>query len=165
MEIVVIVSVLIAIVVFILLLCRMNDMKKDYDLTVEGAVALRKRVEYEDQLLNSRTSIVLTLNGLMAVAAGLTIPCAARLAVAGVIIIVNLLWIPCAVEAHGYIKVLTLQLKRLLKTKGSQAIPIDECIRQEFLANRCRIGTTRFMSIIIPGLLLFGWVVALVLAK
>jgi len=159
MEIVLIVSVLIAIVVFILLLGRMNDMKEHNDLTVESAVALRKRVEYEDQLLNSRTSIVLTLNGLMAVAASLAIPCAARLAVAGVIIIVNLLWIPCPVEAYGYIKVLTLRLK------DSAATPIDERMRQDFLANRFRIGTTRFMSIIIPGLLLFGWVVALVLAK
>lgn len=134
-------------------------MKEDNDLTVESANALRKRVEYEDQLLNSRTSIVLTLNGLMAVAAGLAIPSAARHAVAGVIIIVNLFWIPCAFEAYGYIKVLTLRLK------DSAAIPLDEHMRQEFLANRCRVGTTKFMSIIIPGLLLVGWVVALLLAR
>lgn len=136
-----------------------NDMNEKTDLTVEGAAALRKRVEYEDQLLNSRTSIVLTLNGLMAVAASLTIAGAARLAVAGVIVIVNLLWIPCALEAYGYIRVLTLRLKE------SAVAPIDEQIRQDFLANRFRVGMTRFMSIIIPGLLLVGWIVALVLAR
>ena len=36
------------------------------ELKEEEVIALRKRVEYEDQLLNSRTAIVLTLNGLMA---------------------------------------------------------------------------------------------------
>jgi hypothetical protein len=132
-------------------------MKEDNYLTVESASALRKRVEYEDQLLNSRTSIVLALNGLMAVAASLTDACASRLAVAGVIIIVNLFWIPCAFEAYGYIKMLTIRLK------DSTEIPIDESMRQDFLANRFRIGTTRFMSIIIPGLLLVGWVVAIFL--
>jgi len=132
-------------------------MEKNNDLS--EATVIRKRIEYEDQLLNSRTSVVLTLNGLMAIAASLTIPPAARIAVAGVIIIVDLLWIPCAFEAYGYIKVLTMRLK------DSAAAPIDERIRQDFLTKRFRIGTTRFMSIIIPKLLLLGWGVALILAK
>lgn len=134
-----------------------SDISKENDLTVENADRLRKRVEYEDHLLNSRTTIILTINGLMAVAASLPIPDAVRLALAGVIIFVNLLWIPCALEAHGYIKVLSLRLK------NSSATPIDGRIRQDFLAKKRRVGTTKLMSIIIPMLLLVGWIVAVVL--
>lgn len=61
-------------------------------------------------------------------------------------------------EAYGYIKVLTLRLK------DSELAPIDEQIRQTFLFRRFRVGTTMFMSIIIPGLLLVGWVVAMALS-
>jgi hypothetical protein len=138
---------------------RINDMKEEDDLTVESAGALRKRVEFEDQLLNSRTSIVLTLNGLMAVAVSMSGAFAARLVVAGVIIIVDLLWISCAVDAYRYIKALTAGLR------DSPAAPIDERMRQDLLSNRFRVGTTMFMSIIIPGLLLVGWAVVISLPK
>jgi hypothetical protein len=58
-------------------------------LTEEQTATLRRRVEYEDQLLNSRTGIVLTLNGLMAIAASMSLPVAAQIVTATVIVIVN----------------------------------------------------------------------------
>lgn len=126
-------------------------------LAVEDVVALRKRVEYEDQLLNSRTSIVLTLNGLMAVAVSLSLPAAARALVTLIIIIVNALWIVCSLDAQHYIHSLTARIH------SSGRVPIDENVRSEVQKGRFRIGSTRFMSLIVPSLLLTGWVIGLLL--
>ena len=84
---------------------------------------LRKRVEYEDQLLNSRTSIVLTLNGLMAVAASFSLPSPARLVTAIIIISINLLWIVCSLDAQHFIHSLTMMIQE------SGNAPIDEKVR------------------------------------
>jgi len=91
-------------------------------LTEEQTATLRRRVEYEDQLLNSRTGIVLTLNGLMAIAASMSLPVAARIVTATVIVIVNLLWIVCSIDAQHYIHGLTARINE------SGRAPIDERI-------------------------------------
>jgi ABC-type glucose/galactose transport system permease subunit len=127
-------------------------------LTEEQAVTMRKRVEYEDQLLNSRTGIVLTLNGLMAVAASLSLPVAARIVTATVIIIVNTLWIICSLDAQHYIHGLSARINE------SGLAPIDEKIRKELQSGRFRIGSTRFMSLFIPALLLAGWLLGLLVS-
>ncbi len=127
-------------------------------LTQDEVLALRKRVEYEDQLMNSRTSIVLTLNGLMAVAASFQLPQVAKLLIAIIIIIVNALWIICSLDAQRYIHSLISQIHT------SEFMPIDEKIRVITRNNHFRIGSTRFMSLTIPSLLLVGWVLALLLA-
>ncbi|HUS89308.1 MAG TPA: hypothetical protein VMW91_08090, partial [Desulfosporosinus sp.] len=74
----------------------------DKELSKEDTIALRDRVKYEDQLFNARTTIVLALNGLMAVAASLSLPGGTRLSIALVIIVVNALWILCARETKLY---------------------------------------------------------------
>lgn len=131
----------------------MNEKK----LSAEDVAALRRRVEYEDQLLNSRTSIVLTLNGLMAVAAALSLSGLARLAIAIVIILINLLWIVCALDAQHFIHSL------ISMVRDSDHPPIDERVRKEVQENRLRIGSTCFMSLIVPILLLVSWILGLVL--
>ncbi len=131
----------------------MNEEK----LSAEDVKVLRQRVEYEDQLFNSRTSIVLTLNGLMAIAAGLSLPGPARLATAIVIILINLLWIVCALDAQHFIHSLISIIC------DSSHAPIDERVRKEIQKDRLRIGSTRFMSLIVPILLLTGWISGLVL--
>lgn len=121
-------------------------------LTEEQIASLRKRVEYEDQLLNSRTGIVLTLNGLMAVAASMSLPVAAQVVTAAVIIIINALWILCSLDAQHYIHGLSARINE------SGSAPIDEKIRKELQKGRWyRIGSTRFMSFYVPCLLLTGW--------
>lgn len=126
--------------------------------TAEEVIALRRRVEYEDQLLNSRTAIVLTLNGLMAVAAGLSLPEIARIITAVIIIFVDALWIVCSLDAQHYIHDLTARINL------SEHTPIDETIRGELKKHWFRIGTTFFTSVVIPALLLVGWVLGLLMS-
>ena len=119
---------------------------------------LRKRVEYEDQLLNSRTGIVLTLNGLMAVAASMSLPVSAQIVTAAVIIIINALWIVCSLDAQHYINGLCTRINE------SGSAPIDEKVRKELQEGRYRIGSTRFMSLFVPCLLLAGWLLGFLLS-
>ena len=130
----------------------------DKELSKEDTIALRDRVKYEDQLFNARTTIVLALNGLMAVAASLSLPGGTRLSIALVIIVVNALWILCARETKLYVKEITLRLKQ------SKYLSIDEKIRFEFQEGRRRIRPTNFMCIIVPFLLTVGWILGLILS-
>ncbi len=114
-------------------------------------------MEYEDQLLNSRTAIVLTLNGLMAVAASFSLPAAVRILTAIIIIIVDALWIVCSLDAQHYINTLTKKIHE------SGMPPIDEVVRRDAQQYRLRLSSTRFMSLVIPSLLLAGWVLSLML--
>lgn len=127
----------------------MTDAEK---LTEKEITILQRRVEYEDQLLNSRTGIVLTLNGLMAVAAAMTLPAAARIVTATVIIIVNVLWLVCSLDARDYLRGLHAHINKPDRT------PIDEKIRIELQKGRFRISSTFFMSFWVPFLLLAGWI-------
>ena len=136
-----------------------DEMTDAEQLTQEQVDTLRKRVEYEDQLLNSRTAIVLTLNGLMAIAASMSLPVASRIVTATVIVLVNALWIVCSLDTQHYIHGLTTRIN-----ESGQA-PIDEKIRKELQKRkRYRIGSTRFMSLFVPGLLLAGWLFGLLLS-
>ena len=130
----------------------------DKELSKEDTIALRDRVKYEDQLFNARTTIVLALNGLMAVAASLSLPGGTRLSIALVIIVVNALWILCAHETKLYVKKITLRLQQ------SKHLSIDEKIRFEFQKRRHRIKPTTFMCIIVPSLLTGGWILGLILS-
>lgn len=129
------------------------------NLNENDAATVRERVKYEDQLFNARSTIILTLNGLMAVAASLQLPDGARLAVAIVIIVINILWINVALDAKQYIQELTLRLK------ASDHKPIDEDIRFALQEGKKRISPTNFMCIVVPSLLLAGWILGLVLSK
>ena len=130
----------------------------DKELSKEDTIALRDRVKYEDQLFNARTTIVLALNGLMAVAASLSLPGGTRLSIALVIIVVNALWILCARETKLYVKEITLRLVQ------SKHLSIDEKIRFEFQEDRRSIKPTNFMCIIVPSLLTGGWILGLILS-
>jgi uncharacterized membrane protein len=128
----------------------MNEEKLKKDVE-----ALRERVKDEDQLLISRTSIVLTLNGLMAIATGISLPDYVRLTTAIVIILINVFWIVCALDAQNFIHSL------IGKISESNCVPIDEKVRNETQKNRFRIGSTWFISFIVPLLLLLCWILCL----
>jgi hypothetical protein len=130
----------------------------EYALTKEAAEMFRRRVEYEDVLLNTRTNIVLTLNGLVAVAASFTHSVPIRLSIVVVIIISNILWLWCALDARWFISKLSEELRR------SNEIPADEAFRHKVQEGRLRIGTTRYMSTYLPGLLLVAWAGGLLLS-
>lgn len=133
-----------------------NAREDTKNLAEDDIKRLRQRVEYEDDLLNTRTNIVLTLNGLMAVAASLSLPHPAQLVAPLVIITIDILWIVCAFDARHFIHSLTAVIQ------DSGKAPIDEKLRKTFQTGRFRIGSTRFLSVIIPTLLVIGWVLVLV---
>jgi hypothetical protein len=126
-------------------------------LTKDEAKQFRRRIEYEDKLLNSRTNIVLTLNGLAAVAANFSQSIAVRLCISLVIMTVDALWLVCAVDARWLITKLTERLKQ------SNETPADEVFRYKIQKGRTRISSTRFICIILPILLLLGWIFGLLL--
>lgn len=130
----------------------------------EDAKAVRERVKYEDKLLLSRTSIILTLNGLIAVASGIKMPYEAMLLMIVVLIIANSLWLHFAIDARKYIDGLT-NLLREASIKGIK-IPIDERIRYEIQKTKDakhRIGPTFILAILLPTALLTAWIVILLL--
>ena len=128
--------------------------------TKEDAAAYRKRVEYEDGLLNTRTNNVLTLNGLAAVAVGLPIPATGRVCAVVVIALVDVLWLLCGIEASRFITALTKKLK-----DAQDVAPPDERFRWQFLGDRRGLlPPTKYVAIILPALLLVGWLAAVVLA-
>ena len=118
----------------------------------------RRRVEYEDGLLNARTNLVLTLNGLGAVAVALALPPMARLLIAALMIIIDVCWITCAIDTWRFIRELTLAVK------GVDAKPPDEELRYKMQQSRFRISPTKFVSIIMPLLILFAWIAGLAFA-
>jgi hypothetical protein len=71
-------------------------------------------------------------------------------------IIVDALWIPRALEASRFIGALTRRLK-----ESRDAAPSDEVFRWEIVHRPRRVGTTIFMAVVIPSLLLVGWIVAI----
>lgn len=123
-------------------------------LSKEDAETFRNRIEYEDELLNSRTNIILTMNGLAAVAAGLSLSGPARLSIAIIMISVNVLWIPRALEASKFIGALVGRMK-----ESKSSAPIDEVFRWDLVHRPKRMGTTVFVAVVVPSLLLLGWIV------
>ena len=130
------------------------------ELTREDVLALCKRVQYEDNLLNSRASIVLILNGLMAIAVAATpyLPMEARIAGAILMVAINVFWIPSALRARRYIKALIKLIKE------SPQIPIEEEIRFETLKMRRWNCPINFMCLWVPMLFIAGWVMGILLA-
>ena len=124
-------------------------------LSKDDAERFRRRIEYEDALLNTRTDLVLTINGLAAVAVSLSLPPFIRGIVAVIIIVIDLLWIPRALEASRFISALSGRLK-----ESPDTTPSDEVFRWDVVYRPKRIGTTKFIAVVIPFLLLIGWSIA-----
>lgn len=124
----------------------------DEKLSAEDVAAYRRRVEYEDGLLNSRTNTVLTLNGLGAIAIGLPLSYGSHVSLVLVVIIIDALWLYCAFEASRFITA----FKKEIKAAGDIA-PADERFRYEIFGEHYRLSPTKYVAIIIPALLLTGW--------
>jgi len=122
---------------------------KDYPSERDDIETLRTRAKYEDELLNSRTSIVLVFNGLLAAAANIALfdP---GIAVGGFAFLFNVFWLPCAFQHGSYIGLLSRIIKK------SDHAPIDERVRVKHQKWR-PYGPTGFMTIIMPIFLTVGW--------
>jgi len=125
---------------------------------------LRERVKYEDGVLNNRTSLILTFNALMAIAASIsTLSHAAQVGLAAILLIVDILWLTCSLEAWLAIREWTKPIRE------SSHKPIDEEIRFH-LFNRfpkiwhrpLRIGPSFLFGLLLPLLLIVFWIIVLV---
>ncbi len=133
---------------------------KSRELTREDVLTFCKRVQYEDELLNSRASIVLILNGLMAIAVAATpnLPVEARIAGAVFMVAINVFWIPSAIRARHYIKVLIKLIRE------SPHTPIEEEVRFGTFKFRRWNCPMNFMCLWVPMLFIAGWVMGILLA-
>lgn len=91
----------------------------------------RSRWEYEDQLLNARTNIFLVLNGLGAVAVGLTSKIQGQITITCVVIVANLLWIICSIQS---LRVIVALAKQYLNSGVND--PVEELV-QNTLGPKC----------------------------
>lgn len=123
--------------------------------------AYRDRMKYEDKLLNTRTNIVIAMNGLAAVAVGLKLQSSAKIVVAGAVIVIDLIWTVCASDALYFIGRLSEELR---DSKNLAVAVPDEAFRHKVQRGRFRLGTSRFVAVVIPGLLFIAWVLGLILA-
>ena len=130
------------------------------ELTREDVLALCKRLRYEDSLLNSRASVVIILNGLMAIAVGTIpyLPAEARIAGAVFMVAINVFWLPSALRARRYIKVLIKLIRE------SPHIPIEDEVRFEVLKMRRWNCPINFMCLWVPLLYIAGWLMGVLLA-
>lgn len=133
---------------------------KSRELTREDVLTFCKRVQYEDELLNSRASVVLILNGLMAIAVGATpnLPGQARIAAAIFMVAINVFWIPSATRARYYIKVLIKLIRE------SPHTPVEEEVRFGTFKFRRWNCPTNFMCLWVPGFFVVGWVMGILVA-
>ena len=129
---------------------------KDYPTASGDIEDLRCRAMYEDNLLNSRTNIVLVFNGLLAAAANIALSDSGGVAVGAFALLFNVLWIPCAFQHGSYMRLLS----RIVK--ASPHAPIDEQVRKKHQSWR-PYGPTGFMTFIMPILLAVAWTLWIVL--
>ena len=117
----------------------------------------RKRIEYEDGLLNARVNVFLILNGLGAAALGLSKDYTAQIIIAVVVIAVNLLLWLC-----------TLQTALVIRNLNSEYIhdandPIDKRVRQSLKWLPRGLRSTAILGVWLPLVLFIGWIVGLIM--
>jgi len=119
---------------------------------------IRNRMKYEDGLLNTRTTLVLTFNGLMAIAAGVAESFLFWIVI--VILIFDVFWFICSIEAYLFIK----RLENILEMTPREQLPREEQEHIDFVNNfiltrmEIRFGPTVVIGIVMPLLLLLGWI-------
>ena len=113
----------------------------------------RKRIEIEDELLNSRTTIFLATNGLWAAAVGISDDPHLRLGIGTLGILVSTMWLMCAWQSWRVIRALTIQ--HLVHSHDE----VDEVVGEALWSHRCRL--TNILAQWLPGLFLAAWIVFL----
>ncbi len=121
----------------------------------EEPVRCRARREYEDGLLNSRSNLFLVLNGLGAVALGLTSDHhSAQVAFCLAIIGMNTLWMVCGIQSWLVIRALTLKYFELVPDDS-----IDDLVYATLGKKKWQvwIRPTNIMALFLPVLLQMAW--------
>jgi hypothetical protein len=137
----------------------------------------RKRIEFEDGLLNSRTSVFLIVNSLWLAAIGIGIDQNLRLGVVVFGLIVSLIWLICSLQSFLVIRGLTKVYLTLIKTGGT--FYADDIVQNQlsrpkwiFVKNpnrlkgirrtlkriRLWLRPTNLLAVWLPGLFLIAWI-------
>ncbi len=115
----------------------------------------RARIEHEDNLLNNRTNLFLVVNGLGAVAVGLTSDKSSDIVMAIVISLANIFWIIGSSQTVSVLKALTTEY-----IKGADD-PIDYIVRKSMHPWPRWIRNTSILGRYIPIIVTIGWWIGL----
>ena len=98
----------------------------------EELEAIRDAMRYEDGLLNNRTALILTFNGLMAIATAFSGDKGITLAkwLALIVFLLDVLWLLCALEAWCVIREFRKTLEKMRESHTDQ-IPLYERLQRE----------------------------------
>lgn len=119
----------------------------------------RERIAYEDSLLNTRTSLFLVVNGLVAVAVRIDATISSTVMVMAVAILINSLWLVTAHKSLSVIKKLTVNYLNRLKDGPDDEI---EKIVQEALHLPLWLRPTNILCHYIPFSVFLGWLIAFI---
>lgn len=119
---------------------------QDFDKRV-----FRARIEHEDNLLNQRTALFLTANGLGAVAVGIGSPGGGFVLFISIASIVNVLWILCGVQS-------VLVLKGLTAIYIEQTNdPVDQLVRRSITSFPIALNPSNLLGLYLPVVIFIGW--------
>lgn len=119
---------------------------QDFDKRV-----FRARIEHEDNLLNQRTALFLTANGLGAVAVGIGSPGGGFALFISIASIVNVLWILCGVQS-------VLVLKGLTAIYIEQTNdPVDQLVRRSITSFPIALNPSNLLGLYLPVVIFIGW--------
>jgi hypothetical protein len=130
-------------------------------MKTDDAKCFRERVKCEDELLNSRIGNILSANALLATAACISFfskPLRVGAVIAVVAIAIDAFWYMCSVDAYIFICGL---MREVRESKDELA---DEELRQNIQSHIWwRIPSSYCYGVILPSLLLTGWVMGVLL--
>ena len=129
----------------------MNDKK----IKITDWDCYRARIEHEDNLLNNRTNLFLVVNGLGAVAVGLTTDKSSDIVMVVVILLANVFWIIGASQTTSVLKALTTEY-----INGAND-PIDEVVRRSMGRWPRWMRNTSILGRYIPYVVTIGWGIGL----
>jgi len=117
----------------------------------EFAEKIRARIEYEDELFNSRTTIFLGTNGLWAAAAGISNVLPLQIGIAVLGILVTIMWAMCSWQSWKVIKALTT------KYLGLGGDKVERIVREALWGRR--FSPTTILAKWLPMLFFCVWIV------
>jgi len=115
---------------------------------------VRERIQIEDELLNSRTTIFLATNGLWAAAVGFGDELHIRMGIGILGALVSIMWVMCSWQSWKVIRRLTICYEK------TSTDPIQKVVRCELWSTRYR--PTNILAKWLPILFVSAWVVFLV---
>jgi len=122
--------------------------------------SLPKRIEIEDELLNSRTTILLGTNGLWAAAVGIGGDSPLRMGIGILGILLSIIWLMCSLQSWKVIKALTARYHRLLDPSDDPNDEVEQIV-QDHLAGQKWRRPTSILAQWLPILFLSVWVIFL----